>query len=38
MILNFDGSKYVREYPKKAGTFDCKPSNHQWIETDLTTG
>jgi ABC-type branched-subunit amino acid transport system substrate-binding protein len=27
MILEFDGSKYVREYPTKAGTFDCKPSN-----------
>jgi ABC-type branched-subunit amino acid transport system substrate-binding protein len=26
-ILQFDGSKYVREYPKKAGTLDCKPSN-----------
>ena len=35
MILNFDGSKYNREYPSKTGTFDCKPSNHQWIETDL---
>ncbi len=37
MILNFDGSKYNREYPSKAGAFDCKPSNHQWIETDLTS-
>lgn len=36
MILNFDGSKYNREYPTKTGTFDCKPSNHQWIETDLS--
>jgi ABC-type branched-subunit amino acid transport system substrate-binding protein len=36
MILNFDGSKYKREYPTKQGAFDCKPSNHQWIETDLT--
>jgi ABC-type branched-subunit amino acid transport system substrate-binding protein len=35
MILNFDGSKYAREYPTKTGTFDCKPSNHQWIEVDL---
>ena len=35
MILKFDGSKYVREYPTKVGTFDCKPSNHQWIEADL---
>jgi ABC-type branched-subunit amino acid transport system substrate-binding protein len=37
MILNFDGSKYAREYPTKTGTFDCKPSNHQWIETDLNS-
>jgi ABC-type branched-subunit amino acid transport system substrate-binding protein len=37
MILDFDGSKYSREYPSKAGTFDCKPSNHQWIETDLNS-
>jgi ABC-type branched-subunit amino acid transport system substrate-binding protein len=36
MIQNFDGSKYVREYPTKTGAFDCKPSNHQWIEVDLT--
>ena len=35
MILDFDGSKYVREYPTKGGPFDCKPSNHQWIEADL---
>jgi ABC-type branched-subunit amino acid transport system substrate-binding protein len=35
MVLKFDGSKYVREYPSKVGTFDCKPSNHQWIEADL---
>jgi len=27
MILDFNGTKYVREYPKKAGTFDCTPSN-----------
>jgi ABC-type branched-subunit amino acid transport system substrate-binding protein len=32
MILNFDGSKYVREYPKKAGTFDCTPSNRQSVQ------
>jgi hypothetical protein len=35
MILNFDGSKDVREYPTKSGTFDCKASNHQGIEADL---
>jgi hypothetical protein len=32
MILNFDGSKYVRQYPSKAGTFDCKASNRQTVE------
>ncbi len=32
MILKFDGSKYVREYPSKAGTFDCKASNRQTVE------
>jgi hypothetical protein len=32
MIMNFDGSKYVREYPKKAGTFDCKASNRQSVD------
>jgi ABC-type branched-subunit amino acid transport system substrate-binding protein len=32
MILKFDGSKYVREYPKKPGTFDCKASNRQTVE------
>jgi ABC-type branched-subunit amino acid transport system substrate-binding protein len=32
MILNFDGSKYEREYPKKAGTFDCTASNRQSVE------
>jgi len=33
MILKFDGSKYVREYPTKVGTFDCKPSNR--VSLDL---
>ena len=32
MIEKFDGSKFVREYPTKAGTFDCKPSNHATVE------
>jgi ABC-type branched-subunit amino acid transport system substrate-binding protein len=31
-IITFDGSKYSREYPKKAGTFDCTPSNRQTVE------
>jgi hypothetical protein len=32
MILTFDGKRYVREYPKKAGTFDCTPSNRQSVQ------
>ncbi len=32
MILDFDGKKYVREYPKKAGTFDCTASNRQSVD------
>jgi ABC-type branched-subunit amino acid transport system substrate-binding protein len=38
VILNFDGSKYVREYPKKPGTFDCTPSNRQTVELDPNAG
>ncbi len=32
MIATFDGKKYVRDYPKKAGTFDCTPSNRQSVQ------
>jgi Periplasmic binding protein len=32
MIMTFDGKKYVRDYPKKAGTFDCTPSNRQSVQ------
>jgi ABC-type branched-subunit amino acid transport system substrate-binding protein len=32
MIMTFDGSKYVRDYPKKAGTFDCTASNRQSVQ------
>jgi hypothetical protein len=35
MILNLQGGKYVREYPKKAGTLDCKPSNRTTLEADV---
>ncbi len=31
MIATFDGKKYVRDYPKKPGTFDCTPSNRQSV-------
>ncbi len=36
MIVQFDGSKYVREYPTKPGTFDCKASNRQTVELAAT--
>jgi ABC-type branched-subunit amino acid transport system substrate-binding protein len=32
MILKFDGTKYSREYPSKAGTFDCTASNRQSVQ------
>ena len=35
MILDFTGSKYVREYPKKVGTFDCAPSNRVAVDLPL---
>jgi len=35
MILNLKGGKYVREYPTKVGTMDCKPTNRITIEADL---
>jgi ABC-type branched-subunit amino acid transport system substrate-binding protein len=37
MILKFDGKKYVREYPSKVGTFDCKASNRQTVELDANS-
>jgi ABC-type branched-subunit amino acid transport system substrate-binding protein len=36
-ILKFDGSKYVREYPTKAGTLDCKPSNRISVKLPLNS-
>ena len=36
MVLKFDGSKYTREYPTKAGTFDCTASNRQTVELSAT--
>jgi ABC-type branched-subunit amino acid transport system substrate-binding protein len=32
MILTFNGKKFVRDYPKKVGTFDCTPSNRQSVQ------
>jgi hypothetical protein len=37
MIMKFDGAKYVREYPKQTGTFDCKPSNRQTVDLPLNS-
>jgi ABC-type branched-subunit amino acid transport system substrate-binding protein len=35
MILKFDGDTYAREYPTKAGTFDCTPSNRTKLPLPL---
>jgi hypothetical protein len=36
MILTFDGKKYARDYPKKAGTFDCTSSNRQSVQLPVS--
>ncbi len=35
MIEQFKGGKFVRVYPTKQGTFDCKASNSYTFKTDL---
>jgi hypothetical protein len=35
MMVQFKGGKWVRQYPSKRGTFDCKPSNSVSIKADL---
>jgi len=35
LILKFDGTKYVREYPNNVGTFDCKASNRTTVPLPL---
>ena len=35
VMLQIENGKYVRDYPKKKGTFDCKPSNRVLIKQDL---
>jgi hypothetical protein len=35
MLVQFRSSKFVRVYPKKKGTFDCKPSNRIVVQSDL---
>jgi ABC-type branched-subunit amino acid transport system substrate-binding protein len=38
MLLQLQDKKYVRVWPKKKGTFDCRPSNLATIEADLVGG
>jgi hypothetical protein len=38
MVLQLKNQKYVRIWPKKQGTFDCKPSNLSTITADLVGG
>lgn len=37
VMVQFKGGEWVRRYPKKAGTFDCKPSNAVSIKADFGT-
>jgi ABC-type branched-subunit amino acid transport system substrate-binding protein len=38
LIIKFDGSKYLREYPSKVGSFDCKASNRTTVPLPLDNG
>ena len=38
MLLQLQDKKYVRVWPKKKGTFDCRPSNLATSEADLVGG
>jgi hypothetical protein len=38
VLLQVRHGKFVRVYPKKAGTFDCNPANLQTIKLDLLAG
>ena len=35
LLEQYTGGKFVRIYPKKAGTFDCTSSNSVKIKADL---
>jgi Periplasmic binding protein len=35
MLVQFKRGTFKRVYPKKKGTFDCKPSNHIEVKADL---
>jgi ABC-type branched-subunit amino acid transport system substrate-binding protein len=38
VVVRFVNGKWVRQYPTKMGTFDCKPSNLATIKANLTGG
>ena len=38
MMVKFTNGKWVRQYPTKKGTFDCKPSNAVTITANLVNG
>ena len=38
MMVKFTNGKWVRQYPAKKGTFDCKPSNAVTITANLING
>ena len=35
VLVQLRDGRFVREHPKKKGTFDCKPSNRLGIKADL---
>jgi hypothetical protein len=35
MLMQFNRGQFERVYPKKTGTFDCKPSNHVLVKGDF---
>jgi len=37
-LLQVQNGKFKRVFPKKAGTFDCKPRNRVEVELDLVSG
>ncbi len=38
LMVQFKSGKWVRQYPTKKGTFDCKASNAVTIKADLISG
>jgi hypothetical protein len=38
VVVRFLKGHWVRQYPKKKGTFDCKPTNLATVKANLTSG